>query len=95
MSEFFLPIQRPEWQVIERTYDYVIVSRCLHGKIKTIKVVEDFESRPRKAFIFLVERAMEIQEVRESKMPEASPRFSGGTLPGRRNKGGKEVEKEG
>ena len=47
-----------------------------------MEVVEDFESRPHKAVTFLVERDREMQEVRELKMPKASPGFSGGEIPG-------------
>ena len=47
----------------ERTYDYVIASHGLQGKIKNMEVVEDFESRPHKAVIFLVERDKEFQVV--------------------------------
>ena len=36
----------PNGEFIERTYDYVIASHCLQGKIKNMEVVEDFESRP-------------------------------------------------
>ena len=46
----------PNGELIERTYDYVIASHSLQGKIKKIKVMEDVESRPHKAVIFLVER---------------------------------------
>ena len=45
----------------ERTYDYSTASRSL---------VEDFESRPRKAVTFLVDRDKEIQEGRELKCQE-------------------------
>ena len=37
-------INRPEWELGERAYDYVIVSEDLLGK-KNVDVVEDFESR--------------------------------------------------
>ena len=46
-------------EVIERTHNHVIARRISHGKIKSMEVVEDFESRPHKAFIFLVERDKE------------------------------------
>ena len=46
----------PNGELIERTYDYVIASHSLQGKIKKINVMEDVESRPHKAVIFLVER---------------------------------------
>ena len=38
---------------IERTYDYVVASGSLKGKISQMKVVEDFESRPHKAALQL------------------------------------------
>ena len=38
-------INRPEKELAERAYDYVIVSEDLLGKIKNVDVVEDFESR--------------------------------------------------
>ena len=34
---------------IERTYDYVVASGSLKGKIVQMEVVEDFESRPHEA----------------------------------------------
>ena len=66
----------------ERTYDYVIASHGLQVKIKNMEVVEDFESRPHKAVIFLVERDKEFQVWRVQKVPKALPGFSGGKLPG-------------
>ena len=42
-------IYRPEWELAERAYDYVIVSEDLLGKIKNVDVVEDFGSRPHEA----------------------------------------------
>ena len=76
-------------EAIERTYDYVIASRSLQGKIKNMEVVEDLESRPL-AVTFVVERDSEIQEVREFKSPEALPDYSRGKMPGRsKAEGGK------
>ena len=46
----------PIGELIERTYDYVIASRSLQGKITMMRVVEDVESRPHKAVSFEVER---------------------------------------
>ena len=46
----------PNGELIERTYDYVIASHSLQGKIKKVEVMKDVESRPHKAVIFLVER---------------------------------------
>ena len=53
-----------------------IASQRLQGKIKNMEVVEDFESRPHKVVTFLVDRDEEIQEVRELKVPKASPATS-------------------
>ena len=36
-----------EWN--EKVYDHVIACDSLKGKISQVEVVEDFESRPRKA----------------------------------------------
>ena len=44
-----------------------------------MKVVEDFESRPHKAVIFVVERGKERQEWNEQKLPKVPPGYSGGT----------------
>ena len=41
----YVSINRPEWELAERTYDDVIVSEDFLGKIKNVDVVEDFESR--------------------------------------------------
>ena len=70
-------------ELSERTFDYVVASRCLRRKITQMESVEDFESRPRKAVSSVVERNKYIQEWREQKMPKARPGFSGGQLPGR------------
>ena len=43
-------------KLIERTYGYVVASRSLQEKIRSMEVVEDFESRPHKAVSFVVER---------------------------------------
>ena len=51
-----------------------------------MKLVEDFESRPRKAVSFVVERGKERQEWNEQKLPKALPGYSGGRLPGRTTK---------
>ena len=61
-----------------------------------MEVVEDFESRPHKAVIFVVERDKEIQEWRGQKMPKAVPGFSSEKLPGSsKAETGKEEEDEG
>ena len=49
----------PQGEAVERTYDYDIASRRVQGKIKDVEVVEDFESRPRKAVTCRVERDRE------------------------------------
>ena len=84
----------PNGETIGRTCDYVIVSQSLQGTPGTWKWWKTYESRPHKAVTFLVERDKEFQELRELKMPEALPGFSGGKLLGRRKaEGGKEVKK--
>ena len=47
-----------------------------------MQVVEDVESSSHMAVTFLVEGDMEIQEVRELRVPKALPGYSGGTLLG-------------
>ena len=42
-------IKGPKGERIERTYDYVIASQSLKGKITKMDLMEDFESRPHKA----------------------------------------------
>ena len=44
-------------------------ARALQGKMKNIKVVEDFESGPHKAVTFQVEQDKEIHSVREFQVP--------------------------
>ena len=51
-----------------------------------MEVGEDFESKAHNAVTFRMERDKEIQEVREVKIPEALPGFSGGKS--KRTKGG-------
>ena len=53
-------------EFIERTYDYVIASHSLQGKIKNM---DAFEPRPRKAVTFLAER--DFQVCREHKNAES------------------------
>ena len=72
---------KEEW--IERTYDYVVASGSLKGKILQMEVVEDFESRPHKAVSFVVESEKEIKEWSDQKLPKVLPGYSGGRLPGR------------
>ena len=55
----------PSGEFIERTCDCVIASHSVQGKIKHMEVVEDFESRPEKAFTFLMERDKEFQMWRD------------------------------
>ena len=90
-KQFLADLLALKSELIERTYDYVIASSSLRGKINNMEVVEDFESRPHQAVTFLVEREKEIQEVRELKMSEALLGFSGDKMPSRSNaEGGKE-----
>ena len=51
----------PNGELIERTYDHLIASRSLQGKVKNMAVVEDFESRPHKAVTFQVENDTRLQ----------------------------------
>ena len=62
---------------IERTYDCVVASGSLRGKISQMEVVEDFESRPHKAVSFVVERGKEMQEWNEQNLPKVPPGCSG------------------
>ena len=58
-------------------------------------MIEDSESKPHKLVTSQVERDKDCQELRELKMPNASPGFSGGKLPGRsKAEGGPEEQKE-
>ena len=86
----------PKGEWIERTYDYVIASGRLKGKISLMEVVEDVESRPHKAVSLVVKKKRkEIQEWNEQKLPKVLPGYSGGRLPGRSAKaGGREEEEE-
>ena len=49
-------------------------------------MLEDFESRPRKAVSFVVEREKEVQEWNEQELPKVLPCHSGRRLPGRSTK---------
>ena len=68
---------------LEKVYDHVMACNSLEGTISKMKVMEDFESRPRKAVTFVVERGKERQEWSEQRMPKVLPGYSGGRLPGR------------
>ena len=59
-----------------------------------MKVVEDVESRSHKPVSFLVEGDMEIQEVRELRVPKALPGYSGGTT-ARKKQGRRRDRREG
>ena len=85
----------PNGELTQRTYDYVVASQSLQEKIKTMEVVEDFESRPHKAVTFLMERDTEIQELRELKMPTALPGCNGGKLLGKEAESEKKRKCEG
>ena len=84
----------PNGELVERTYDHVIPSHSLQGKIKDMEVVDGFESRPDKAVTFLVERDKEFQLFREQHMPKALPGHSGVKLPGRNKVEEGRVEEE-
>ena len=51
--DFHLSVHRPEREPVERTCDWVIGSKSLHGKIKNLEVLDGMEPRPRKAVSFL------------------------------------------
>ena len=76
----------PEDVWIERTYDYVVASGSLKGKILLMEVVEDFESRAHKTVTFVVRREKEMKELNEQKLPKVLLGYSGGRLPGRSTK---------
>ena len=78
--------ERAERCVDRRTYDYVVASGCLKGKILQMKVVEDFDSKPHKTVSFVVRREKERKEWSEQKLPKVQPGYSGGRLPGRNSK---------
>ena len=61
-----------------------------------MEVVEDFESRPHEAVLFVVKREKEIKEWSEQKLPKLPPGYSGGKLSGSSSKkrGGEEEEEE-
>ena len=61
----------PKGELIEGTYDHVISSQSLKGKITLMDVVEDFELRPHKAVSSVVERDKEVQEWNGQQMPKA------------------------
>ena len=46
----------PKGELIERTYDCIILGRSLRGQNKNMEVVEGFESRPHKAVNFFGRR---------------------------------------
>ena len=73
----------------------VIASRSFQVQIRNMHVVEDVESKRRKAVSFMVEKEGNPGMAR-TKMPKAPPGFSGGKLSAR-SKGakGKEEEDEG
>ena len=67
---------------IERTYDFLVASGSLEGKISKMEVVvEDFESRPHKAMSFEVRREKETEDWDEQKLPKMLPGYSEGRLP--------------
>ena len=70
-------------KLVERTYDYVFASKLIMCKIENMPVVGFFESSPRKAVTFHVEKDRKTQVVRELNAPKALPGFSGGRKVGR------------
>ena len=79
-------VERPKDVWIERTYDHVVASGSLKGKISQVEVVEDSESRPRNAVSFVGERGQAMQEWNEQTLPKVLPGYNGGRLPGRSTK---------
>ena len=59
---------KEEWG--EKVFRCVIACSCLKGKTSQMKVVEYFESRPRKAVSFVVERGKEMQDWNQQKLPK-------------------------
>ena len=78
---------KAEWG--EKVYDYVIACSSLKG-FRTWEVVQDFESRSRKAVTFVVERRKERQKWREQRMLKVLPGYSGGRLQGQEDEGSEE-----
>ena len=64
-----------EW--IQKVYDCVIACNSRLGTFSPM-VVEDSESRPHKAEIFVVEREKEMQKWNEQKLPKVLPGYSVG-----------------
>ena len=77
-------VQKEKW--IEKVYDSVTACNSLKRKISQMEVTEDLESRPHKAFFFLVERGKEIQEWSEEKLPKVLPGYSGGKVARKKRK---------
>ena len=55
--------KRPNGELIEMTYDYVIASHSKQEKVNNMEVVEDVRVKATKRLPFLVERDTEIQGV--------------------------------
>ena len=60
----------PKGEWIERTYDYVIASGSLKGKISQMEVAEDFESRTHNKCLLWLKREKVMQEWNEQKLPK-------------------------
>ena len=60
-----------------------------------MEVVEDFESIPHKAVIYLLDRDKGIQEVRELKLAKLCQVTSGGKMPGRSKAEGESKKRNG
>ena len=73
-----------EW--VEKVNDYVIACNSHKGKISQMKVVEDFESRPHKAFSLGSKEERRYRKWNEQTLPKVLPGYSGGRLPGRSTK---------
>ena len=86
------PSACPIGEQIERTYDCVIATKTLQGKIWNMEVVKDFESRMHKAVTFQVDRDKDLQEVRVVNLSETLSGFRGGQMPGASKVAGGEEE---
>ena len=74
---------------VEKVYDYVIACSSPEGKNSDMQVIEDFESRPHNAVIFVKEERKGRNGTSKIQ-PEALPGHSGGRLPeARKRKAGR------
>ena len=80
---------------MDRTYDYLVASHSLQGKIKNMGGRISTQDHTQGGHFLGRERDRELQAWREQKMPKALPGFSGRKLPGRSKvEEGREEEEE-